>query len=73
VPVPAPLPLRGGVTVSGADPEDARIELDRDLMIKDGWPCGVAERMALRHARERAAAAAGRERRDRERRLGRRR
>jgi len=29
------------------------MELDRDLMVKEGWPCGAAEQMALRHARGR--------------------
>ena len=30
------------------------MELDRDLMIKEGWPRGAAEQMALQHAREQA-------------------
>jgi len=28
------------------------MEFDRDLMIKDGWPRGAAEQMALQHARQ---------------------
>jgi len=34
--------------------DDALMAFDRDLMIRDGWPRGAAEHMALRHARERA-------------------
>jgi hypothetical protein len=30
------------------------IELDRDLMVKEGWPRAAAEQMALQHAREQA-------------------
>jgi hypothetical protein len=34
--------------------EDAQIARDRDLLIKDGWPRGVAEQKALDDARQRA-------------------
>jgi hypothetical protein len=37
-----------------ATADDALMAFDRDLMIRDGWPRGAAEHMALRHARERA-------------------
>jgi hypothetical protein len=49
------LPVRAiqEVTVSSAD-EEALIALDRDLLIKEGWPRSVAEQMARQHARERA-------------------
>jgi hypothetical protein len=38
----------------GMPPQDALIALDRDLMIKDGWPRCGAEQIALRHGRKRA-------------------
>ncbi len=46
----------------GADPLRgywSSLEFDRDLMIKEGWPRGAAEQMALRHAREQANREAG--------------
>jgi hypothetical protein len=37
-----------------ATAKDALMAFDGDLMIRDGWPHGTAEHMALRHAKERA-------------------
>ena len=51
---------------AGADPlRDywSSMEIDRDLMIEEGWPRPAAEHMALQHLRDLAAdeAPAGRE------------
>jgi hypothetical protein len=35
------------------------VELDRDLMIRDGWPRLAAEQLAVQHAREQANREAG--------------